>query len=179
MLFYFAISSLRPQDLSGERERSRELSADLQRLREQLQKAEADLEAASASLGRSEERADSLSRLLRRSDSGSSEAPRSEGEGHAPSVSSAGEAGEAERRLRERLTALEKEVCVRDSHRCYSSSWTVLVCIMLSPMIPRSGAPWESSQRSSSVPRTQPFISRPAPLSQLIRALFIYTQYIL
>lgn len=132
--------SLSPQDLSNERTRSQELSAEVQRLRENLQKAEAELVIASASLSESQERIDSLSKLLDQShlcsenidiveavansDSSStvrvcqsrSQTPQVDqspeaGESHESSPTKGGDAGETERQLRERLNALEREVC--------------------------------------------------------------------
>lgn len=124
--------SICPQDLHSERTRSQELSAEVQRLRETLQKAEAELVSTSASLSQSQERIDSLSRLLDQSrlDSSSSseaEAVTNSGSSNTAQVcqslsqesscvdqtpaTTEGDAGETERRLRERLVALEKEVC--------------------------------------------------------------------
>ncbi|XP_056899123.1 coiled-coil domain containing 88A isoform X1 [Takifugu flavidus] len=120
------------QDLYSERTRSQELSAEVQRLRETLQKAEAELVSTSASLSRSQERVDSLSRLLDQSrlDNSSSNAEAVTNSGSSNTVhvcqslsqesscveqtpaTKEGGAGETERRLRERLAALEKEKAV-------------------------------------------------------------------
>lgn len=123
--------SLCPQDLSSERTRSQELSAEVQRLRESLQKAEAELVSTSASLSQSQERVGSLSGLLDQSrldnSSSNTEAVTNSGSSNTVHVcrslsqesscvdqtpaTKEGEAAETERRLRERLVALEKEVC--------------------------------------------------------------------
>lgn len=120
-----------PQDLYSERTRSQELSAEVQRLRDTLQKAEAELVSTSASLSRSQERINSLSRLLdeNRLDNNSSDTEAVTNSGSSNTVqvcqslgqesscvdqtpaTKEGDAGETERRLRERLVALEKEVC--------------------------------------------------------------------
>lgn len=131
IIIFLLPSALSPQDLSSECTRSQELSAEVQRLRESLQAAEAELVATSASLSQSRDRADSLSRLLhqRRTENGGDRAgadvsvrqPLSResscvgqtpeaGGGRDSPVTEEGDAGEAERQLRERLMALEKEV---------------------------------------------------------------------
>lgn len=123
--------SLCPQDLYSERTRSQELSAEVQRLRETLQKAEAELVSTAASFSQSQERVDTLSRLLDQSrlnnSSSNAEAVTNSGPSNMvhvcqsrsqesscvdqTPVTKEGDAGETERQLRERLVAVEKEVC--------------------------------------------------------------------
>lgn len=118
---------LSSQDLSNEQRHSQALSAEVQRLKENLQKAEAELVITSEALSQSQERTDSLSKLLDQShlrleninggveEAVSSAAPVCQSRSRESRVDQTPEAdegdeGETEQQLRERLTALEREV---------------------------------------------------------------------
>lgn len=130
------------QELSDEQARYREVFAEVQRVSQKLQEAEAELRTARDSLSQSREKIESLSRHLQQSESllqeckskgdaevdavsisvSSDEAharhtshrdqSSESGEGRDSSVTRESAAAEAQRQLSERVTELEKEVCV-------------------------------------------------------------------
>lgn len=127
------------QDLSSEQARSQKLTAEVDRLSQRVQRSEAELKATTDSLNQTQQRAESLSQHLRRSEallhleksqattkvksvsnsefSGTQEAPPPDqspepGRDRALSVTLHHSSGELDRQLNERVTELEKEVCI-------------------------------------------------------------------
>lgn len=107
------------QDVSSEQALSHQLTAEVERLNRKLQRAEDELKARTDSLKQSEEKVEKISRRLQNCQSLlvslSPDSPRQD-ESPEPETgaSSCHTAGELERELRERVTELEKEVCVEN-----------------------------------------------------------------